>query len=149
MLLVLLFAAAVFARALFRQARAADVLAGPERTEHVHRLMPIWAVFVLGLLLHVGLTTCLPAQYNPFDPLMYFHKAVWLAEKGTYHTGTPFWELDRLPGYPLHCRLFEGLWLPAETNHAHAGRAVRDIAPCPGSISAKMAARLVQRTRAC
>lgn len=64
-------------------------------------LTPIWCVCLAGLAFHVAVTALLPALYNPFDPLAYFHKAVWLLERGTYTTDTPSWEIDRLPGYPL------------------------------------------------
>src|SRR6185295_18812422 len=59
----------------------------------------------MGLAFHLSVTASLPALYNPFDPLVYFHKSVFLAELGTYTTNTPSWEMDRLPGYPLFLAL--------------------------------------------
>jgi hypothetical protein len=64
-------------------------------------LVPIWLAVGLGFVLHLGVAASIPALYNAFDPLAYFHKAVWLVERGTYITNTPSWEMDRLPGYPL------------------------------------------------
>lgn len=66
---------------------------------------PLWLAFALGLAAHLAVTACLPAVISAYDPLVYFHKAVWLLEKGTYDTGVQVVagtdDLDRLPGYPL------------------------------------------------
>jgi hypothetical protein len=104
----LMLAAAVIlvmllALTLIRDARGAIVAPRYQRGERLagHGLGPLVIAFGLGLIFHLANTASVPAQYNPCDPLAYFHKAVWLAEKGTYETQTPFWEIDRLPGYPL------------------------------------------------
>jgi hypothetical protein len=88
---------------LVRDARAAMTLPehGGAEKKRRHGMAALWMAFGLGLAFHLANTASVPAQYNPCDPLAYFHKAVWLAEKGVYETQTPFWELDRLPGYPL------------------------------------------------
>jgi hypothetical protein len=95
--------AGLFVAACIRQAQAAWRLADLRHPGRIARrtLMPIWGAFGLGLAFQLSVASSLPALFNPFDPLMYFHKAVVLAEAGSYSTHTPFWELDRLPGYPL------------------------------------------------
>lgn len=64
-------------------------------------LAPIAVASLLGLVVQLAVAADLPVAFDEFDPLGYFHKAVWLVEKGTYVTDTPYWEIDRLPGYPV------------------------------------------------
>ncbi|MGQ0634280.1 MAG: hypothetical protein ACT4QC_06705 [Planctomycetaceae bacterium] len=97
---------------IVRQGRAALELSDERHADRIPRQSqaPIWVAFAGGLAFHLSVIASLPALYNPFDPLMYFHKATFLVEKGTYVTETPFWELDRLPGYPLLIAACIKLW---------------------------------------
>src|SRR5262249_28677678 len=62
---------------------------------------PIWLAFGLGAMYHLAITASLPVKYNQFDPLIYFHKGMSLAENGTFVTDCAYLEIDRLPGYPF------------------------------------------------